>query len=158
MNREILFRGKSRDSGKWRFGVYMRYSGGAQIWTHDADGGTWNAIVDPATVGQYTGLTDKNGKKIFEGDIVRYKTYNDFVCNSVVRFGEYEQDGSGGEYSPTHCVGLYAEIDNFAFPDWADDGSIDFRAFLRTQNLLEVSDGCEVIGNIHDNPELLEVK
>ena len=111
--------------------------------------------VDYKTIGQYTGLTDKNGKKIFEGDIVRYNTYDDFDCQSVVKFGEYNQDGSAGEYSASKCIGFYVDVDNFTCPDWCEYGSNCFSNYLKQQNILEVAQYCEIIGNIHDNPELL---
>ena len=76
--------------------------------------------VIPETVGQYTGLTDKNGKKIFEGDIVK----NEFGEIAEVRF-------LFGRYTPFN---VYPE----------------YRCFN--------CEYCEIIGNIHDNPELLEVK
>ncbi len=70
--REILFRGKRIDDGKWVYGHYVKVtpqndSDGHRICSPD----TWNMYpVLPETVGQYTGLKDKNGKKIFEGGIV----------------------------------------------------------------------------------------
>lgn len=166
--REILFRGKRTDNGEWVYGYYVRL--------HDHNGNESHRIytgyaetdcgdyypdwfeVDPETVGRYTGLNDKNGKKIFEGDIIRYNTFNDFDCHSVVKFGEYEQDGSAGEYNPRDCIGWYVEVDNFTCPDWAEDDPIYFNDYLRQQNLFEVSDECEIceiIGNIWDNPELV---
>lgn len=113
--------------------------------------------VIPETVGEYTNLTDKNGKKIFEGDIVQYSTYDDFDCQSIVKFGEYKQDGSDGEYKASDCLGFYVEVDNFTCPDWCDNEPERFHDYLKQQSLAEIASQCEIIGNIYDNPELLEV-
>lgn len=168
--REILFRGKAY-SDKWVEGCLItvpNYDYFCILEDEDKlhpvdfpyldDLGTFDGratTINPETIGQFTGLLDKNGKKIFEGDIVQYNTYDDFDCQSVVNFGEYIQDGSGGEYSGRKCVGYYVEVDNFTCPDWADDDPEFFPYYMWQQNLLEVANECVVIGNIFDNPEIL---
>ena len=157
--REILFHGKRADNGEWVEGdvLQTRYHSGHieyQIMPQTPVSSAYPVL--PETVGQYTGLTDRNGKRIFEGDIVRYNTFDDFDCQSVVKFGEYNQDGSAGEYSASKCIGFYVDVDNFTCPDWCEYGSNCFSNYLKQQNILEVARYCEVIGNIRDNPELLE--
>lgn len=163
--REILFRGKRTDNGEWVEGYYYK----AKYCRTDDELCDYitvphpkeynepssRYIVNPDTVGQYTGLKDKNGTKIFEGDIVQYLTYDDFDCQSVVKFGEYKQDGSSGEYGARICLGFYVEVDNFTCPDWCENEPECFSDYQKQQNILEIANECEVIGNIHDNPELL---
>ena len=120
--REILFRGKRIDNGEWIEGFYAQ-SGERTYIIFDnsfAVGYVTMKEVTPKTVGQYTGLTDKNGKKIFEGDIV----------------GDGER-----KYAVSFEKGC-----------WVILGKIEFWDFLQTN-----AKSYEVIGNIHDNPELMEV-
>ena len=126
--REILFRGKDFVFGNWVEGFYF---------TAKTDQGTVVAIdsgdevcqVIPETVGQYTGLTDKNGTRIFEGDIVRY------VIVDI--------DGSEDAYIGAICF----EPEKVGFAIKRDD----YRAFFVNSWLIDI----EVIGNIYDNPELM---
>ncbi len=142
MNREILFRGKhihvlsqnKHLDGTW---VYGYLCGKNYINSCDEDEYeekfTSEILIDPETVCQYTGLTDKNGKKIFEGDIAR----DIFDCSvvGIVRYGEYQNvlddDGFGGH------VGFYI--------DWQEK-----KKWLRKDLAYWVKHS-EFIGNIFDN-------
>lgn len=146
MNREILFRGKRTDNGEWAEGFYVHIPCGRfeadehMIQTVKPDGKIGLLYdVDPSTVCQYTGLTDKNGVKIFEGDIIEAQTQDTKqLRNAEVRFGEFSDINSDED----ECyIGFYIVFDGI---------------FTTAGQLKEFSNSIEVIGNIFDNPELLE--
>ena len=135
--REILFRGKTYND-KWVQGLLVQMDDHlTQIRKLGSDGiGYYDYSIVPSTVGQYTGLTDKNGKKIFEGDVLN-------VHDQIPMFDGYDTDEIiyNGKVMYIKNQGMYVCEGN-------NDGNA-----LCALNL----DKCEVIGNIHDNPELLEV-
>lgn len=149
--REILFRGKDI-KGNWHIGL-LAHMGNAWYISNKAGVATAYEVI-PSTVGQYTGLTDKNGKKIFEGDIIRYSDSGEYEMYLESLECPEEYDGINFENMWTIDEVVYGIAINYpAFDlnrhDWEVNG---------LSNLSE--SGCyfyEVIGNIHDNPELLKV-
>ena len=123
--REILFKGKRTSDGKWIFGSLAIWKSGKVEIVHedDREGVIDFQRINPDTIGQYTGLKDKNDVKIFEGDIIR----------------TYDKDGE-----PWKCAPVVFEGSSFGIGNHCPCVTID----------LEFN--AEVIGNIHDNPSLLE--
>lgn len=119
--REILFRGRDA-CGRWHYGVPLVFS---DAYVCITDPYTFNKSVERETVGQYIGLTDKNGIKIFEGDIVRMDL------------------GFCGKQNDRYIVEFSGHGFGFRH-DTSDSTLYAYRAPM------------EVIGNIYDNPELME--
>ena len=121
--REVIFRGKRADNGEWIEGSLLGIDWCDKPSTYSIAPNTPVSVfysVIPETVGQYTGLTDKNGKRIFEGDIV------DYISSDVI----------GNPKTGTIIVEDMTDYDTMIY--------------------LNHSDELQIIGNIHDNPELLE--
>lgn len=142
--REILFRGKRIDNGEWTEGYYYK----AKYCRTDDELCDYitvphpkeynepssRYIVDPDTVGQYTGLTDKNGKKIFEGDIVLVPYIDPiFKCT-------WNDTSPCEEAIVKYCNGVF-------YVEYIESGD---------KFTLSAMDGyMKIVGNIYDNPELL---
>ena len=137
--REIIFRGKRLGNGEWVEGsLHIEYGETRQDGTKTIDYRILGMrgecyYVDPETVGQFIGMTDKNGKKIFEGDIIRTITngFDRDMFVTEIKFGA--RRGVQGFYLANGRMMFY----------WG-------------QTDLTKMDDSTVIGNIHDNPELLE--
>ena len=164
MMREIMFRGRDPDTGRWYEGFYMALSETTYCFKGDYDSHPENtkhyivfdrmtdwglpnqhlrADIDPSTLGQFTGLLDKNGKRIFEGDVVKY-TF------------DMPDNPNATENGKKVIIG------RVFFSDWRASFSVtagrncsrnlnnDLFKYVRNGNRVEV------IGNIHDNPELFK--
>ena len=131
--REILFRGKRTINGDWVYGDFVhgneRKSLRDSIFVYDSETQSFNDYeINPSTLGQYTGLTDKNGKRIFDGDIAKVLQGKDKDI-------------------------AYVGFENGAFMLYPKTGNI----YERTLWSYWYNDwDVEVIGNITDNPDLLE--
>ena len=140
MNREILFRGKRKDDGKWIEGSLITYPSGNMriaVTTSSHESQVLYGLLEfiiPETVGQYTGATDKTGKKMFEGDIV--KLQSNHTSYYIVELYKYQwifrYINRKTEYYQFDTVD-----DNFGMKNG-------------------ISENVEIIGNIHDDPDLLE--
>lgn len=125
--REIKFRGKRLDNGEWVVGSYIEAENRDRSIAHQIipyKAGLVVREVDPATVGQYTGLKDKNGREIYEEDILLDES------------------------------GVYAVV-YYSMGTFCVDFGEGFELQYFTDGIHEI---CEVVGNIHDDPELLKTE
>lgn len=125
--REILFRGKRTINGDWVYGDFVRgnerKSLRDSIFVYDSETQSFNDYeINPSTLGQYTGLKDKNGQQIWEGDILKFRD-----------------------------CGIYPVLWDADFFTFGSCWFSDFDPLYKYDR-----NKIEVIGNIHDNPELLE--
>lgn len=135
MKREIKFRGKRKDKNLWIYGYYseIEFCDGNGRGSYIKMDGYTPIEVITETVGQFTGLTDKNGKEIYEGDIVKVNIERaDFV--TLVTWGR-------------NSKGWKLKCDRTNIDKW---GTIKYYS-------LPASDRIEIIGNIHDKPDLLNI-
>lgn len=151
--REILFCGKRVDNGEWVYGLPYKAKYGciSSIVNDDEE----RFLIFSETVRQYTGLTDSNGKRIFEGDIIRYADLYEYNCylESLDNPEAYDGTDFGNIWTideVVYCIKIGYPAFDLNKHDWEING---------LSNLNENSQYFyEVIGNIHDNPELLENK
>jgi uncharacterized phage protein (TIGR01671 family) len=123
--REIKFRGYSDKDSEWRYGFYVADNVTHEIYTLMPAGALYASVVDVESLGQCTGIEDKNGFKIYEGDILR---------------NNHPRVNIAGEVLCRHGVWVSYKNDGNSFC------------------IYEFSEQCEIIGNIYQNPELLESK
>ena len=137
--RNVIFRGKSKNDNAWVNNGYIYNLWGKVYLLYGITRAMEMIEVNPETVGQYSELQDKNQKDIFEGDIVRDTEDN---CIGVVKFGVYQNsfrsDDLGG------YLGFYIQ--------WKE------KIEMRRKDIMFWIDKVEVIGNIVDNPDLLDVE
>ena len=171
--REILFRGKRLDNGEWiASGNIIHFNpehGEDPVFipgfnekctsTHDEFDNIIAFIevafykVDPKTVGQFTGLTDKNGVKIFEGDVFEFpdEIFESFDTSCGTEYNSWETENRG-------VVGYNEDYGRYDFVQYKY-GNNTVEADMHENKYIEFADfvsQLEVIGNIHDNPELLD--
>ena len=165
--REILFRGKRVDNGEWVYGYMLmsEWNDSVYIVTQDecnynAGGSYFDGCIEkviPETVGQYTGLTDKNGNKIFEGDIVEiehiFRTYSWQEIPETYKprrshSCKWDELGDKMHYKRNYAVEWKGKEVRFILRNGSDQHDLG-------QIYLTMHNGT-IIGNIHDNPELLK--
>lgn len=142
MKREILFRGKEIKTGKWIEGDLLRMGGHSFIFPDPAPKVFNQYEVDPETVGQFTGVKDKNGTRIFEGDVIEcLDSFDDSIRHRV-------------EFRPEK--GYFALFLIKGGDPWAIKVGNPDVGYICQSHIDRWSK--YIVGNIYDNPDLLKTK
>lgn len=143
MNREILFRGKCVDSGEWIYGSHLkeRTCDGVRHIIVTEDGEYY--LINPKTCGEYTGLTDKNGTKIFEGDILQISNNPKDIVRVV--FGKFPVIDMETESAVDEVTGWYCDV----IPTDALSRTRPFCLILPLTDYYIDRCDMEVVGNVH---------
>lgn len=172
MRDRYLFKAKRKDNGNWVEGFYFYMVSEDGKHVHHfiiplgidlslrTPIGEIQVEVYPSTVCQYMELENRI---VLENGIYQYTDTTYGKCTGVIKYGEYTQDGSGGEYGPTQHYGFYIKVIKVEPYDWSDltqeEAEEFYPAYLREMSvaqMFERGEDIQMLGNIFDTPELLE--
>lgn len=154
--REIKFRGKGGITDSWFIGSLVTWKDGAMIY-----GGFLNeGVVNPETIGQYTELKDKNGKEIYEGDILLIKEYRNDALYYGFNYEEIQElflEDVRGELQHSYKALIHYEEGCFVVsPKNTNRCEMYISEMFGDMKCSQPIFEFEIIGNIHDNPELIK--
>ncbi len=143
--RNLKFRGKT-ENNIWKYGSLLKDNPQKIYYIVDNEDGTGREVLEK-TIGQYTGLKDKNGKEIYEGDIVEFKDVGEEGYEYKEGF-DFDNIAQVVYKNGIYTLSNFGETDNSYYATNSTDEE-RLEEVLRNGN-------CKVVGNIYDNPELLE--